>query len=147
MISSSSENNRTWPQFPLVGVGIVVRKNEQVLLIKRGQEPLKGIWTVPGGLVHVGENLEHAVRRELYEECGLRIQNLKQVDIFEYISHDQTRKVLYHYIIIEFASDYLSGSLQALSDVEESQWVHLSLIDQFITTGATKSLIMKAFGR
>jgi 8-oxo-dGTP diphosphatase len=144
-MTRSVDTDRTYPRHPLLGVGVIVRKDDEVLLVKRGQEPLKGQWTIPGGLVHVGETLQTAAQREIFEECGITIRRLQRFDIFEYIDLDSD-KVKFHYIIVEFTADYLNGVLQASSDVIEARWLSPLQLQKFNTTEATKSLILKAFG-
>ncbi|MBN2000458.1 NUDIX hydrolase [candidate division KSB1 bacterium] len=133
---------REYPNFPLVGVGVVVKRGNKILLIKRGRPPLKGIWTVPGGLLKIGESLEQCVQRELDEECGIKVSDLKLIDVFEYIEKDN-KDIKYHYIIVEYFAKYKYGALKAQSDAEQARWINLEELDVIVTTEETKALIKK----
>ncbi len=133
---------REYPEYPLVGVGVVVRRREKVLLIKRGQPPLKGVWTVPGGLLQTGEGLEQCAHREIYEECGISISGLKLIDVFEFIEKER-QYTRFHYIIIEYSADYRSGALKAQSDADQARWLDLHELETIETTKETKALIKK----
>ena len=89
----------------------------KVLLIKRGKEPLRGRWVVPGGTVEVGETLEQALVREVREETGLVVRPLEVVLVFDRIERDG-ESVRYHYVIVDYLCDYVSGTPQAASDAE-----------------------------
>ena len=120
---SATDESRRYPARPLLGVGAVVYREGKVLLIERGQEPLKGWWTLPGGLVETGERLECAVRREVMEETGLEIHPLDVAAIFERIMPDLEGRTEFHYVIVDYICELTGGSLQAGSDVEKAQWV------------------------
>jgi len=138
------KEDREYPTYPRVGIGVLVFKDDQFLLIKRGQEPSKGKWTVPGGLVELGEKLEQAVHREIYEECNIRISRLQQLDIFEFLQSDPSDKIKYHYIVIDFLAEYESGKLKAKSDIDKAQWVKIDFLDQLDIAEGIKPLIDKA---
>jgi 8-oxo-dGTP diphosphatase len=115
---------REFPAAPLVGVGAVVFDAEgRVLLIQRGREPLKGRWTLPGGLVELGESLEAAVTREIAEETGLIVVVLQHIEVVQriYIEPD-TSRVRYHYIIHDYLCRLVSGKVTAASDAGDAQW-------------------------
>ncbi len=92
---------RRYPKHPLVGVGAVVLVNGKVLLVRRATPPGKGKWSIPGGLVEVGESLGDAAVRELYEETSVRARPIGVIDVEEYIERDMEGKVVYHYVIID----------------------------------------------
>jgi 8-oxo-dGTP diphosphatase len=102
---------------PSVGVGGVLIHEGRVLLIRRGKEPLRGRWVVPGGTVEVGESLEEALVREMEEETGLRVEPLDLITVFDRIQREDGR-VLYHYVIVDYLCRYLSGTPRAGSDAE-----------------------------
>lgn len=106
------------PTRPAVGVGAVVIHGGRVLLIRRGKEPLKGRWVVPGGTVELGETLEEALMREVEEETGLRVCPRELVTVFDRIQRRGGR-VVYHYVIVDYFCDYVSGSPRAASDAED----------------------------
>jgi mutator protein MutT len=107
---------------PHVGVGGVVVHEGKVLLIKRGKDPLKGRWVVPGGTVEVGETLEEALVREVREETGLLVRPLEVLTVFDRIER-QGGQVVYHYVIIDYLCAYLSGEVQSASDAADAAFV------------------------
>jgi 8-oxo-dGTP diphosphatase len=113
---------REFPQSPLVGVGAVVVDQGRVLLVRRGREPLKGHWSLPGGLIEVGESLLAAVVREVEEESGLRIKPIELVELLDRI-HREDDRVRFHYVIADYLCTVLGGTLKAASDADEVRWV------------------------
>ena len=118
-------DSRRYPARPLLGVGAVIFHDHKVLLIERGQEPLKGFWTLPGGLVETGERLESAVRREVLEETGLEIRPLDVAAIFERIMPDEEGRTEFHYVIVDYLCELTGGALHAASDAASAAWVAL----------------------
>jgi len=116
--------SREYPAHPMVGIGIVVLKGEEVLLVKRGSAPAKHEWSLPGGGQELGETAEGAARRELLEETGLEVGALRLVAHVDSIHHDAAGRVLYHYTILDFCGVYESGTAVAGSDVVAVAWVH-----------------------
>lgn len=116
--------DRLYPAYPRIGVGVFVVHGEKILLVKRGQEPAKGEWSVPGGLVEVGESLETAARRELAEECGIQVNIEQQLEVYEYIDKDRNNKVRYHFIVIDLLANYQDGTVEAASDIDAAQWFY-----------------------
>jgi len=113
---------REFPQTPLVGVGAVVVLEGRVLLVCRGREPLKGHWTLPGGLLEVGETLVEGVAREVREETGLLVEPLELVEVLDRIHHEAGR-VRYHYLIADYLCRVTGGELRAASDADAIRWV------------------------
>ena len=105
------------PDRPCVGVGAVLIHEGRVLLIRRGKEPLRGRWVVPGGTVELGETLEQALVREIQEETGLLVRPREVVAVFDRIQRDADR-VDYHYVIVDYLCDYVAGEARAGSDAE-----------------------------
>jgi 8-oxo-dGTP diphosphatase len=139
--------NRIYQEFPRIGVGVLIKKGNQYLLVKRGQEPAKGIWTVPGGMVEMGEKLEQAAHREVFEECNIKIKDCCQIDIFEFIERDDKQKIKYHYIVVEFLANYSSGTIGAKSDVDDAAWFSLKDLGNLDTTKETIDLVKKCFSQ
>jgi 8-oxo-dGTP diphosphatase len=126
---------REFPQTPLVGVGAVVVHEDRVLLVRRGSEPLKGLWTLPGGVLEVGETLFEGVVREVREETGLVVEPLELVELLDRIHRErihpeagrenehETGRVRYHYVIADYLCRVTGGELRAASDADAVRWV------------------------
>lgn len=112
---------REFPPTPLVGVGAVVVDQGRVLLVRRGREPLKGQWSIPGGLLELGESLTAGVVREVQEETGLIVEPLELVELLDRIHREESR-VRYHYVIADYLCRVLGGLLQASSDADDARW-------------------------
>ena len=113
---------REFPQAPLVGVGAVVVHENRVLLVQRGSEPLKGHWTLPGGMLEVGETLATGVAREVKEETGLEVATEELVEILDRI-HREGDLIRYHYVIADYLCRVTGGELRAASDAAAVRWV------------------------
>jgi 8-oxo-dGTP diphosphatase len=113
---------REFPVAPLVGVGAVVVENGRVLLVRRGREPLKGQWSLPGGLLELGETLTAGVAREVLEETGLSVEPIELIELLDRIHHEGER-VRYHYVIADYLCRVTGGTLLAASDADDAQWV------------------------
>ena len=135
---------RLYPSHPRAGVGVLVFRDTKVLMVQRAQEPQKGVWTIPGGLVELGETLEQTAHREIQEECGIKITGLKYLDFFQLIERDETDQIKYHYVIIDFLAQYLRGTLRTGSDISDTCWLEVEAALQIPATEATRSLIIRA---
>ena len=113
---------REFPAAPLVGVGAVIVKDGRVLLVQRGTEPARGRWSIPGGLIEVGEMLTEAVVREVREETGLEVEPIELVELLDRIHRDGDR-VRYHYVIADYLCRVVGGTLNAASDAAAVRWV------------------------
>jgi 8-oxo-dGTP diphosphatase len=113
---------REFPESPLVGVGAVIVERGRVLLVRRGQEPLKGKWSLPGGLLELGEALTAGVVREVKEETGLTVEPVELVELLDRIHRDGER-VRYHYVIADYLCRVAGGELKAASDADAVRWV------------------------
>ncbi len=133
---------RKFPQHPLVGVGVVVFDKNGVLLVKRGEQPLKGNWTIPGGVVEVGETLKDAAMREILEECGIHVKNLKFVDVVELIDR-QGDRTKYHYVIIDFVALEYRGSPKPGSDVVDLSFVPIEKLPDYSVLEYTQRVIKR----
>jgi 8-oxo-dGTP diphosphatase len=128
-----------------VGVGAVIFRGEEFLIVRRGQEPAKGSWSLPGGMVEVGEGLEEAIKREIQEETGLTVKILGITAILERIYRDDNHNIPYHYVLIDFACDYVSGELNPASDITDARFVSLSGLPEFPLASFTVQVVQRAF--
>ena len=138
---------REYPERPLVGVGGVVLDGEKVLLVRRARAPLLGEWSLPGGLVEVGEQLAEAVRREIAEETGLNVRVEGIVKVLDRITRDVKKRVRFHYVLVDFLCRVEGGNLHASSDVSEARWVPRRELADYHLRPATLRVIGKAFQR
>jgi 8-oxo-dGTP diphosphatase len=144
---NENTSERCYPARPLLGVGAVVVRDGQVLLIERGQEPLKGHWTLPGGLVEAGEHLECAVRREMLEETGLEVRPIERTAVFEHITPDVEGRTEYHYVIVDYLCEVTGGTLHPASDVTDARWVPLEHLEGVQLAPGTRPVIERATRR
>jgi len=124
-------SDREYPQRPIVGIGIVVIKGNQVLLCRRGKAPNIGSWTLPGGAQDVGETCEQAARRELAEETALVVGDLHFCGHVDTIRRDAAGRVQFHYTILDFAACWQSGEAVAGSDVSEVEWADMDALEPY----------------
>jgi ADP-ribose pyrophosphatase len=113
---------REYPIAPIVGVGAVIVRDNRVLLVRRGNEPNRGLWSIPGGAVELGETLAQAATREVREECRLEIKAQGVLSTFELIQRDEQDKVRYHYVLIDLAARYVGGQTTAGTDALDAHW-------------------------
>ena len=135
---------REYPDRPWVGIGCVVFRGEQVLLVRRGKPPRIGSWSLPGGAQHVGETAEDAARRELHEEAGVEVGPMVLAIVVDAISHDDDGRALYHYTIIDFAAVWIAGEARAGDDVSEVAWAAPEDFAAYDLTPATHRAIAAA---
>ena len=119
---------RNYPEHPLIGVGAVVVEGGRVLLVRRDTEPLRGEWSVPGGMLELGEKLRDGVRREALEETGVKVEPGEVLDVFDSIFTDALGKTQYHYVLIDYLCRPISGEALAGSDVSDVRWVSLEAL-------------------
>lgn len=148
-------SKREFPDHPVVGVGGVVIHENRVLLIRRGSEPLKGQWSIPGGTLELGETLEEGVRRELREETALDVRVLELIEIFERISSgpetnfDQPQakpaRPQYHFVIADYLCEVIAGTPKAGSDVTDVALVREEDLSTYNLTPTATRVVCKAF--
>ncbi|MGB9914088.1 MAG: NUDIX hydrolase [Candidatus Bathyarchaeales archaeon] len=125
---------KEYPERPVVGVGAIIIKDGKILLEKRKSAPAKGEWSVPAGLVELGESIEQAVIREVKEETGLDVASPRLVDVIDHISLDEKGAVKYHFVIIDYFVTVTGGELRAASDADDLKWVPLDEVEQYDLT-------------
>ena len=116
---------REYPSAPLVGVGAVIVHQGRVLLVRRGKEPLKGRWTLPGGALELGETLRQGVAREVREETGLLVEPVELVQLLDRI-HRIEDCIQFHYVIADYLCRVTGGVLQAATDADAVRWIERS---------------------
>ncbi len=134
---------RLYPDQPVVGIGSVIIQDGKIALIKRGNEPSKGKWTIPGGLVELGEILEAAVIRETKEETLLDVENPQLIDVVDNVDLDEQSKVKYHYVIIDYLVHVKAGTIQAASDAEELRFVRFDEVEDYNLTASFRVFFRK----
>ncbi|MGA2387073.1 MAG: NUDIX hydrolase [Candidatus Bathyarchaeia archaeon] len=127
---------RLYPDQPVVGVGAVIIKQGKIALIKRGNEPSRGKWTIPGGLVELAESPEQAVIREAKEETGLSVDSPLLIDVVSNVDYDESGKVKYHYVIIDYLVHVKAGTAEAASDAVELRWVPFEEVEGYDLTAS-----------
>jgi 8-oxo-dGTP diphosphatase len=140
---------REYPDAPRVGVGAVILDRDRVLLVKRGQPPSQGKWSIPGGLVHLGERIEDALRREVQEECGVEVRLLGLCGVIDRVRHAPADgaaapRVHYHYVIIDYVATVESGVPRAGSDAAEVRWVPIRELEAYDTTEGLADMVHRA---
>ena len=135
---------REYPYHPIVGVGGVVIHRNRVLLIRRGREPLKGEWSLPGGMLELGEELSEAARREIREETALEVEPLEVIAVFDRIMRSGSR-VRFHYVIVDYACRLKRGRLKPGSDVVDARWVRREELSKYHLTERATSVILEGF--
>ena len=134
-----------YPTSPRVGIGIVLLRGEEVLLVKRGKPPALRAWALPGGKQELGETAEEAARRELLEETGLACGTLTLAGHVDSIHHDPHGRIRYHYTILDFAARYVGGEARASDDVTDCAWVRVEQFDDYDLWDEARRIIVKAF--
>ena len=139
-------HSREYPNAPLVGVGAVTIKNGKILLIKRAFPPGEGMWSIPGGLVEVGEKLSTACERETEEETGVKVQVLELINVFDLVEHDDEGKVRYHYVLVDFLAKAVSGKERLSPEVTEMKWVDYDAAKGMDLTKSARKALDELFG-
>lgn len=139
--------NRRYPERPMVGVGAAIFRAGRVLLVQRGREPAYGKWSLPGGLVEVGESLQDAVRREVLEEVGLEVVVKDMVVALDRVLFDDAGRIEYHYILLDFLCESESGEPAPATDVTDCAFVALEALNRYPLTSGTEQVIRRALSR
>jgi ADP-ribose pyrophosphatase YjhB (NUDIX family) len=139
-----SNEDRSYPSRPYVGVGVVVFRDDEVLLVKRGKEPRRDGWSIPGGAQETGETVAEAARREIHEETGLTIEVTGLLDVIDAISKDEQGRVRMHYTLVDVAAEWVAGEAIAGDDVAEVKWVSVAAIESETMWSETRRIIRLA---
>ena len=116
-------SRREYPERPVVGIGAVVVHEGKVLLVKRGAEPSRGLWAVPGGSLELGETLQHGAEREILEETGVTIRAREPIYAFDFFERDGDGRIRFHFVIVDLAADYIRGNVKGADDALEARWL------------------------
>jgi ADP-ribose pyrophosphatase YjhB (NUDIX family) len=135
---------RLYPKLPVPAVGAITFYGDNVLLIQRGRKPSIGKWTLPGGVVELGESPIEALRREILEECNISIEIGDVVEVVSRVVRDEANRVQYHYVIIDYVAIYKDGNLKPDSDILDARWVLLSEIKKYDLTEDLLPVIERA---
>jgi 8-oxo-dGTP diphosphatase len=139
--------NREYPETPLVGVGAIIIEADRVALVRRGRAPLQGKWSIPGGVLEVGETLRKAAEREVREETGLEVDIGELLGVFDRVVPDESGKIRYHYVLIDFLCHCRSGELTAGDDADEVAWFRREGLEPLGLAPETLRVILKGFER
>jgi len=135
---------RKYPERPVVGVGAVILDRDRVVLVKRAHPPLQGEWSLPGGVVELGETLPEAVVREALEETGLDVEVGALVEVVDRVLHDRDGRVEYHFVIADYSCRATGGRLAHASDAADARWVPLDELAAHRVTETAIAVIRKA---
>ena len=136
---------REFPELPLVGVGAIIIEGDRVLLVKRAHPPIQGQWSIPGGVLEVGEMVREAAVREAREETGLVVEPGELLGVYDRILRDPEQRVQYHYVLIDFLCHPVGGELLAASDAAEVRWFRREELPALRLAEDTLEVIGKGF--
>jgi 8-oxo-dGTP diphosphatase len=135
---------RKYPVCPLIGVGALIHRGDEIVVVLRETEPAKGLWSIPGGLLELGERVADGVKREVREETGLEVAVDRLLDVIDNIVYDEEGRICYHYVLIDYLCRPSLGDLKAATDVKEARWIKLTDVDRLPTTKTLKRLLAQA---
>lgn len=138
---------RLYPDRPWIGVGAIVWRDDEVLLVRRAKPPRLGEWTLPGGAIDLGETAFAAAAREVAEETGLTVEPVEIVTTLDLIDRDSDGRVAYHYLLVEVAAEWRAGEPAPDGDVAEARWARLDEIDDVIAWDVTRDVIRQSAAR
>jgi len=134
---------RQYPRSPVPAVGVLIRRGDFILLARRLNDPGKGLWSIPGGIIEIGENSRDAAVREVKEETGLTVEIDSVLEVVDNIVQDDFGRIRFHYVIVEYLARSESGEPQAASDVSEARWVPITELKTYPLTKSLKLLLTK----
>lgn len=131
--------NQEFNNKPVIAVGVLVINKDKALIIKRGEEPNKFLWSIPGGLVEIGEELEEAAIREVKEEMGIDVKIEKMIGIFNCINRNKN-EIEYHYVIIDYIAREFTGSIKTNKEILDFKWIKFNELHNYELTNTTREL-------
>ena len=136
---------RKYPGQPVVGVGVVIVEYGRLVLVRRGAEPALGKWSFPGGAVELGETVRDAAVREAKEECGLEVELVEDrpMDAYDILTLDESGRLRYHYVLLQFLAQPKEGALKPTSDVTDTRWVPLEEVEKYDLTESVRLFFRK----
>ena len=145
-------SSREYPERPVVGIGGVIIDQSRTVLIRRGSEPLRGEWSIPGGTLELGESLQEGVARELLEETGIEVRVLDLIEVFDRIfledgstSAKVNGRPRFHFVIVDYLCERLGGEPRAGSDVTDVAFAREGELSQYHLTETATRVLKKAF--
>ncbi len=136
---------REFPEIPLVGIGAIIIEDARVLLVKRAHPPIQGQWSIPGGVLEVGELVREAAVREAREETGLIVEPGELLGVYDRVLRNEEKRVQYHYVLIDFLCRRVGGELMAASDAAEVRWFTREELPSLKLAEDTEDVIRKGF--
>lgn len=140
----SPSPQREYPDHPQVGVGALVIREGRVLLVRRGRPPANDVWAIPGGRLELGETLQQAAEREVFEETGTIIRAGQPFYTFESIVRDEQGRVRFHYVIVDLLAEYVSGEVHPGDDAQDAAWLSLAELEELPMHPATLEVVRRA---
>ena len=140
---SDGSVSREYPTRPLVGTGALILRDSELLLVRRGAHPGFGKWSIPGGLVELGENVQDAMMREVKEEVGFDVEAVKLMDVFDSITRDELGRVQFHFVVVNFLGRIVGGDLKTASDILEAKWAPVDEVESFDLTRFFRTFFKK----
>lgn len=137
--------HREFPELPLVGVGAIIIEGDRVVLVKRAHPPIQGQWSIPGGVLEVGELVREAAVREAREETGLIVEPAELLGVYDRILRNEEQRVQYHYVLVDFLCRLVGGELRAASDAAEVRWFARAELPALKLADDTQDVILKGF--
>jgi 8-oxo-dGTP diphosphatase len=138
---------REYPETPLVGIGVIIIENGRVVLVKRAHPPLQAEWSIPGGVLEVGELMREAATREAREETGLTVEPGELLGVYDRVLRDADKRVQYHYVLIDFLCRRIAGDLAAASDAAEVRWFSREELPELKLAEDTLDVIRKGYAK
>ena len=135
---------REYPEQPIVAVGVAVCRHDQVLVVQRGREPSLGMWTIPGGVVDLGERMRDAAAREVREECGIEVEVGQVLGILDNIVRDEDGAIRFHYAIVDFCAEYVSGELRLNDELLGGAWITPDRFDEHNVAPRARTILLEA---